>query len=437
MIRLTLILVWWFALAFGARAAVEITEVTSPGGIKAWLVEEHSIPFAALEIRFQGGASLDAPGKRGATNLMMALVEEGAGDMDAREFAAAREALAADFSFGTFNDSISVSARFLTENRDDSMALLRAALMVPNFDDASVERVRRQVISGIRSDAQDPNSIASAAFDLTAFGDHPYGSDLSGTLESVTALTRADILEAQARTMTRDRLFVGAVGDITPEELGVLLDHLLGELPEEGAPFPERAEFLLDGGLTVVPFDTPQSVAVFGHAGIKRDDPDFFAAYVMNQILGGGGFSSRLTTEVREKRGLTYGINTYLVPMDYTELYMGRVASANERMAETIKVIRSEREKMADLGVGEKELRDAITYLTGAYPLRFDGNGPIADILVGMQIQGLGIDYIKTRNEKVEAVTADDIARVAARLLDPDALHFVIVGQPVDVDASN
>ena len=437
MIRFTVIVVWWFALAFGARAAVEITEVTSPGGIKAWLVEEHSIPFAALEIRFKGGASLDAPGKRGATNLMMALVEEGAEDMDAREFAAAREALAADFSFGTYNDSISVSARFLTENRDDSMALLRAALMAPRFDDASVERVRRQVISGIRSDAQDPNSIASAAFDLTAFGDHPYGSDLSGTLESVTALTRADITEAQARAMTQDRLFVGAVGDITPDELGVLLDDLLGELPETGAPFPERAEFLLDGGLTVVPFDTPQSVAVFGHAGIKRDDPDFFAAYVMNQILGGGGFSSRLTTEVREKRGLTYGINTYLVPMDYTELYMGRVASANERMAETIKVIRSEWEKMADLGVGEKELRDAITYLTGAYPLRFDGNGPIADILVGMQTQGLGIDYIITRNEKIEAVTSDDIARVAARLLDSDALHFVVVGQPVNVDASN
>jgi len=430
MMRLIFIVAAALSFALPARA-IEISEVTSPGGITAWLVQEPTIPFTALEIRFKGGGSLDAPGKRGATNLMTALLEEGAGERDARAFAASREALAASYEFDTYDDSIRVSARFLSENRDEAVALLKSALNAPRFDVDAIERVRAQVLANIRSDAQDPGRIARRTFDAAAFGDHPYGSSLNGTAESVAALSRDDLVEAKARTMTRDRLYVGAVGDITPDELGLLLDELLGDLPEQGAPMPGRTEFAPKGGITVVPFDTPQSVAVFGQAGITRQDPDFFAAYVLNQILGAGGFASRLTEEVREKRGLTYGISSYLVPMDYAEIYQGQVASANERMAETIEVVRAEWRRMAEEGVSEAELNDAITYLTGAYPLRFDGNAPIANILVGMQTQGLGIDYILTRNAKVEAVTQEDISRVARRLLDPEGLFFVVVGQPV------
>ena len=254
-----------FALSLPVRAAVDIQEVTSPGGIKAWLVEEHSIPFMALELRFRGGASLDAPGKRGAINLMTGLIEEGAGDLDARGFAAAQEALAASYGFDVYDDALSISARFLSENRDEAVALLRMALVDPRFDEDAVERVRGQVLAGLRGDEKDPDEIASLTFDGMAFGDHPYGSSLSGTMESVTALTRDDIVAAHKAVLTRENLYVGAVGDITAEELGVLLDDLLGALPETGAPAPERAEFGLTGGITVVPFDTPQSVAIFGH----------------------------------------------------------------------------------------------------------------------------------------------------------------------------
>ncbi|MFV2053772.1 M16 family metallopeptidase [Aliiroseovarius sp. YM-037] len=437
MIRFLATLTLGLFIALPAKAAVEIEEVTSPGGITAWLVEEHSIPFAAIEIRFKGGGSLDAEGKRGATNLMMALLEEGTGDMDARDFAAAREALAASYEFDTYDDSITVSARFLTENRDESVELLRKALIEPSFTQDAIDRVRAQVLANIRSNAQDPRRIANRAFDAAAFGDHPYGSPLSGTLESVAALTRDDVVEAKARTMTRDRVYVGAVGDITAEELGTLLDDLLGDLPEEGAPLPDDVDFIPEGGVQVVPFNTPQSVAVFGHEGITRDDPDFFAAFVLNQILGAGGFASRLTEEVREKRGLTYGISTHLVPLDHAELYIGQVASANDRIAEAIEVVRDEWRRMAEEGVTEQELQDAITYLTGAYPLRFDGNGPIANILVGMQKEGLGIDYITTRNDKIEAVTQEDVARLAKRLLDPDGLYFVVVGQPEGLESTN
>lgn len=419
--------------ALPARAEVNIQQVTSPGGLTAWLVEEHSIPFVALDVRFRGGASLDAPGKRGAINLMTGLLEEGAGDMDARAFARAAEGLASSFRFNVGDDSLSVSTRFLVENQDASVALLKQALQNPRFDQEAIERVRGQVLSGIRSSAKDPNDIARKTMDGLLYGDHPYATSLSGTEESVTALTRDDLVAAHADVMARDRIYIGAVGDITPEALGLLLDELLGDLPETGAPMPPRADVTVPSGTTVVDFPTPQSVALFAQKGIAQKDDDFFAATVLNQVLGGGSFESRLMKEVREKRGLTYGVYSYLAPMDLAETYQGSVSSANDRIGEAIGVIQDEWAKMAREGVTQQELDDAKTYITGSYPLRFDGNQTIAGILVGMQMLDLPIDYIATRNDKVEAVTLEDVKRVAGELLDPEGLAFVVVGQPEGV----
>lgn len=426
-----------FALIAAPAQAIDIKEVTSPGGIKAWLVEEPSIPFLALEIRFKGGASLDREGKRGAAFLMSGLLDEGAGELNSTEFSKAAEELALRFDFDAYADSFSVSAQFLTEHREPATDLLRKALNEPRFDPDAVERVRGQVLSIIASDAKDPNEIAGRTFAQLAYGDHPYATKLEGTTESVGALTRDDLIQSHRDLLVRDRVHVGVVGDITPDALGILLDTLLGDLPEGGPEMPGPAPFLLSGGETVVPFDTPQSVAIFGHAGIKRTDPDFFPAFVMNQVLGAGGFGSRLMEEVREKRGLTYGVYSYLVLREHVNLVMGQVSSSNEVVAEAIDVIRAEWAKLAENGVTNEELETAKTYLTGAYPLRFDGNSQIAKILVAMQFDDLPIDYIDNRNSKVQAVTLDDIKRVAARLMKPEDLHFVVVGQPQGLDASN
>jgi zinc protease len=423
--------------ALPLRAEVEVQEITTPGGVQLWLVEDHSIPFVALEMRFRGGSSLDTAEKGGATNLMVGLLEEGAADLDARGFARRQEELAASFKYNVFDDALTVSAKFLSENRADSLALLRDSLIAPRFDGDAVERVRAQVVSSLKSDEKDPQEIATRAFDALAFGDHPYGRPKQGTLASVAALTRDDLLAAKAGVMARDRLYVSLVGDVTAQEATALVDVLVGDLPATGAPLPGRAEVALAKGVTVIDFDTPQSVVVFGQSGIAMDDPDFFAAFVLDHILGGGGFESRLMQEVREKRGLTYGIYTYLASKDQAELWMGSVASANDRVAEAIEVIRAEWQRIRESGVSEQELRDAKTYLTGAYPLRFDGNGPIANIMVGMQIQGMPADYITTRNPRINAVTQEDIARVAQRLVDPEGLRFVVVGRPVGLAASN
>lgn len=437
MLSLTLGLGAALVLALPLRAQVEVQEITSPGGVEAWLVEEDSLPFVALELRFLGGTSLDPDGQEGVTSLMAGLMGQGADDLDEQAYAEATEALAARFGFSASRDAVSVSARFLTDRQDEALSLLGEALRAPRFDEAALERARARIISGIRSDQRNPNALAGEAFARLAYGDHPYARPSDGTEESVAALSRDDLLVAHQRTVARDRVLVAAVGDISAEALGAAIDALLAGLPEATADLPPYAEVGLEGGVTVVPFDGPQSVIAFGHAGIARDDPDFFAAYLMNEVLGGGRFGTRLMRELRERRGLTYGVGSFLASQQFGDTLQGRFSTANDRVAEAIGIVREEWRRMAEEGISEAELSAIKTYLTGEYPLRFDGNSSIARILVGMQMQGLPADYILTRNDKVEAVTLDDVRAIAARLLDPAALHFVVVGQPEGLEAED
>ena len=412
------------------QADVAVKSITSPGGLSAWVLEEPAIPFTTLNLMFSGGAALDPPDKRGAAFLMTGLLEEGAGDLDSQAFAAEIEALSASFSFDVSDDTLSISVRFLTENRTETLALLKTALTQPRFDPDAIERVRQQVLSILATKAQDPTDTAQRVWTEQAFGDHAYGTSYQGTESSITALTRADLLAAHQNLLVRDTLSISAVGDITAEDLGPILDDLLGDLPAGSALETAPLQLDIPTGLTVVDMTTPQSVAIFGHAGIDRNHPDFFAAFILNTILGGQGIESRLTAEVREKRGLTYGISTVLISKDQANVMLGQVASANDRINAAIEVIRDEWRKLARDGVTAEELQAAQTYLTGAYPLRFDGNSQISRILVGMQRIGLGLDYINNRNAKINAVTLSEINRVAVQLLKPEALNFVVAGQP-------
>ncbi len=428
--RILMIIFAWMFCTTAVFAETDIQEITTKGGIKVWLVEEHSIPFVALKVSFKGGSSLDAPEKAGVTYLMSGLLEEGSGDMDATTFSKATEELAASFGYDAGRDSVSISAQVLTENREQALALLKQALMEPTFNPVAFDRVKKQVLSIVRSKLTDPGDIAGRTLRELGYPNHAYSQPLEGTLETIETLTVDDVRAAHKGAFSKDLMYVSVVGDITAAELGPLLDDLLGELPETGPQLPSKTEFAAKGGITVVDFDTPQAVAVWAHVGIDRDDPEFFAAYLLNHILGGSGFTARLTQEVREKRGLTYGVYSYLAPYEYASIVGGSVSSSNDRIKTAIEVIQDEWRKMAESGVTEAEMIAAKKFLTGAYPLRFDGNGRIAGLLVGMQIQGYPIDYPKTRNEKVTAVTLDEVNAVAKRLLKPDALRFVVVGKP-------
>ena len=427
MIRLVFLLL---IAALPLRAATDIVEVTSEGGITAWLVEEPSIPILAISIEIEGGALLDPDGKEGVTQMMMGLLEEGAGDLDTVGFAQRREEISAGIRFSSSRQSINISLTTLSEYRDETLALATLAMTDPRFDEAAIARVRAQMLAGAEAREQDPNQIAGRALREAIYGDHPLKRDEGGTVESITAITRDDLIAAHKAALVRDRISVGVVGDITAAELGPLLDQLFEKLPQSGPALPGDATLDNAGETIVIDFPSPQSVAIFGHEGVDRDDPDFFAALVMNHILGGGGFTSRLTDEIREKRGLTYGIGSYLSSGKRASLLMGSVNSANDTIAEALELVRVEWAKMAEGGVTAEELEAAKKYLTGSYPLQFDGNRRIANILVGLQAEGLPIDYHLTRNAKVEAVTLEDVARAAERFLKPDQLRFIVVGQP-------
>ncbi len=425
-----------FTLAFLAlaalplKAATDIQVVTSPGGITAWLVQEPSIPMVALQFSFRGGASQDAPDKLGATNLMVGLLEEGATGISATEFAERSDELGARFSFNTGRDSVSITASMLTSNLEESVALLRLAIVEPAFGEVAFERVRGQVNSGLRSDETDPQSIGSKAFRAMTFPDHAYGRPTDGTLETVAALTPDDMRVAHRNALGRNNVLIGAVGDITPEALGLLLDALLGDLPDDITDNVPDVQPVLSAGITTIQFDTPQSVVIFAQPGLKRDDPDYLAAYVLNHIIGGRSSTARLNVEVREKRGLTYGIASYLLPYQHAALYMGHFNSGNDTVAEAVGIVQEEWAKVAASGVTAEELETAKRYLTGAYALRFDGNAKIAGILAGLQVVDLPISYIAERNDLVNGVTVEEINRVAARLYQPENLRFVVVGQP-------
>ncbi len=411
-------------------SATVITEVKVLDGNKAWLVEEHSIPFVTLEIRFKGGATLDRVGKRGSVYFMSALLNEGADDLDASAFAKEMERLAVELDFNVYQDSLSISFKFLTENKSASINLLKKALTKPRFEEEPFERVRDQILSILKSNAKDPRKIASKVFFENVFGSHPYGSMKDGNLESILSLSREDILNAYEDTFNRNQIFISAVGDIKPNELRDLVNEVIEKIPAHSNKVIDQATYKFPEGNTVIDFDTPQSVTIFGHDGIKRTDKDFFSAYVLTHILGGSGFGSRLMTELREKNGLTYGVSAYLASWEKADLILGQFASSNNTVMEAIGIVRKEWAALADRGVTADELQDAKTFLTGAYPLRFDGNSRIARILVGMQTQGLPMDYIHTRNAKVNAVTMEDIRRVSARILKEENLYFVIVGRP-------
>ena len=418
------------ALPLTALAQTEIEEVTTPAGLTFWLSNEPSIPIVSVEILFRGGTGVDPEGRPGAVTMMTGLLNEGAGDMDALAYAAATEEAAARIGFDAGRDTLSVSASMLREMRGEVAELVRVALEDPRFDADAVERVRAQLVSITRSNTSDPDDLAAQTLFELAFPGHAYAQPVDGTPESIAAMTVEDLRAAHRAAIVRDRAFVSVVGDVSAQEAAELVDTMLSGLPVADTPLPADVEDALDGRVHVVDLPGGQSRALFGHAGIARDDPDFIPAFVMNHILGAGGFTSRLTEEVRVKRGLTYGISTFLTGLEHGPLYLGSVASANDTIAEAIELVRAEWARMAEGGVTEAELDDAKRFLTGAYPLRFDTNAKIADILVGVQEAELGIDYTRTRNELIEAVTLDDISRVAQRLLQPQALTFVVVGQP-------
>ncbi|MFY7960920.1 MAG: M16 family metallopeptidase [Elsteraceae bacterium] len=420
-----------FALSVSAAWAVDVKRVVSPGGIEAWLVQDHSVPLVSMDFAFRAGAARDPADKTGLSRLASAVIDEAAGPHPHLEFIERLQTLGVGLSFAAGLDTIGGTFRALTVNRDASVELLRLALIEPRFDPEDVERVRRQILSAIAREAEEPNAIAGRAWNRAAFVDHPYARGSRGTTASVTALSPADLKAWKAERLTRANLVVGVAGDITPEALGKLLDRAFGDLPKGENPTPlPIATPAAPGELMVAQRNIPQSVVLFGHQGMQQDDPDIFAAELVNYVLGGGGFTSRLTEELREKRGLVYGVRSGLSIYERAGLILGGFSIQNGKVVEGLDLLRKIWTEMAENGPTAEELANAKTYVNGSFPLRLDSTSAVAGYLLALQLDGRPIDYIDRRAGFFNAVTLEDAKRVARRLLDPKQLSIVVVGKP-------
>ena len=418
-----------------ADAAAEVEEIKTPKGLTLWYVREPAIPIIALSVQFLSGSALDPQGKEGLASFVSGMLNEGAGEMDSQAFQRAIINDAIGFSANASLDGFLIDLQTLSTKRETAFSLLGLALTKPRFDVDAVERVRAQFVQILSDAKHDPNKRSALGWFRLAFGAHPYGAPTDGTEASIATITVDDLKAYAKGRFARDNVVIGASGDVEPAEIARLVDLALGDLPATAASaeLPEAA-FLAAGKIAVERIDVPQSVVSFGLPGLKREDPDFYAAYVMNYVLGGGGFTSRLYQEVREKRGLAYSVYSYLQPLKAAGLYLGGVATENSRVAESLALIKDAIARMANEGVTEEELAAAKRHLTGAYPLRFDTGAKIADMLVGVQIDKLGIDYFQKRNDLINGVTVADIARVAKRLLDPSKLVVVVAGNPTGIE---
>jgi len=409
---------------------MQIQSVKSPGGIEAWLVEEHGNPVMALRFSFEGGSAQDPAGKEGVANFLTAMLDEGAGDLKSGDFQERMEEIAVRMSYDDTRDGFYGNFETLTVHREKAVELLRLAVNAPRFDADAVDRIRKQLLANLVYAARDPEKVSAKEWSALAFAGHAYGRPAQGTEASLQSISGDDLRVFHKRTFAKSNLKVVAVGDITAAELGKLVDAVFGNLPAEADLVPVPAAKLAAGTQKLIEMDVPQSVATFGSTAMARKHPDFMTGFVLNQLVGGGGFASRLMEEVREKRGLAYSVYSYLLPMRKTSLLSGGVATKSEAIDESLQVIRSEFKRIADEGPSETELANAKGYLTGSYALRFDSNSKIASQLLGLMEEGFGPDYIDKRNSLVEAVTMEDCKRVAKTLFNEQNLIITVVGRP-------
>ena len=414
-----------------AAEAMDIKKLKTDTGIEAWLVEDHSVPLLSLRFSFEGGSAQDPKGKEGLANFLTAMLDEGAGDLTASKFQERIEDLAVRLSFTESKDGFYGNFQTLSKNRDAAADLLRLALTEPRFDTDAVERMRKQLLASLAFAARNPERLAAKTWYEVAFEGHLYARPSDGTVESLRSIKREDLAAYRSRIFARNNVKVAAVGDINAEELTKLLDHIFGGLTEKADLHAVPLVQPVTGGRRkVVEMNVPQSVAMFGLGAMARKDPDFIAAFVLNHIIGGGGFASRLMEEVREKRGLAYSVYSYILPYRHTSVYSGSVATRNDAINKSLDVIRSELSAIAEKGPTAEELDNAKSYLVGSYALRFDTSSKIASQLLGLMDEGFEPDYITNRNKMISDIKMEDVKRVAKKLLDMDNLIVTIVGKP-------
>ena len=426
---------WIFALFFiialplqaQAEKILDIQELETDDGIQIWLVEDHSVPVVAMNFGFPGGMAYDPLDKTGRAYLMSIMLDEGAGERDSQQFQKALADNAIDLSFSAGRDYFNGGIRTLSRNTDVAANLLSEALRKPRFDEDALNRMKSATEASIKQDMTNPGWIAARSFNGLMFGDDAYGRPGKGTLETLATLGADDLRTFARQQFVKDGLIVSIAGDMNADQAIKFVNDTFGGLRQsaEVKQPDEDAAFKNAGTTYLYEYDNPQTHIIAGHKGIAVNDPDWPAAQLINYTLGGGGFDSRLMEEIREKRGLTYGVSSYMSDLVRAPTMQSSLSASNDKANEALELLKAEWQKMGTTGPSETELQNAKDYLTGSLILSLTSTDSIAAVMSGLQKKGFDKDYINTRNERLRAVSGEDARIVAGRLLQPDNLSLI------------
>jgi zinc protease len=414
--------------ALAPASAASVKALNAVKGAQVWFAEDHTVPMIALTASLPAGSAYDPSAKAGLAAFAAYLLDEGAGNLDSAAFQTALANRAIQLGVAPGRDSITVSLAVLSSDAKEAFRLLGLALSRPRFDAEAVSRVRAQMLQNLELENGDPGSVAEKSFYSFYFGAHAYGHPVNGDKRSLVAIVPEDLRSFARTHWVLGGLQIAIVGDVNAATATSLLRSAFGSLPAQTPPPPPAPAGVGAPGLHVIELDVPQPAAFFALPGLLRRDPDFLRGYVANYILGGGGFASRLTKEVREKRGLTYDVSTDLVPDRRAGVLLGEVAARKDVLRQAIAVVRETMRKFAADGPTEQELADAKTYLNGSFPLAFASDAGLAAQLNAFQQMGLGIDYLDKRAGLIDAISLAEVRRVARRLCDPSKMTIVVAG---------
>ena len=433
------IIFFFFFNNFNNSNALDIKEVNYYQDKKAWLVNDKNLPIIALKLAFKAGSGIDFEGKKGTANLTASLLNEGAGDYSAKEFKKILADNSITLNFSVSHDNFYIDLYTLKENLNLSFQLLDLALTKPTFKLEEINRIKGNVKLLLEQSYKDPDEIGSRLFREILFEGHPYEYDSLGVIKDIDKIEKKDLEFFLENNLRIDNLYIAASGNISASELKKYLNKYFKNFDKKSKITSDIPVYkkTIKPKIFLHKKDLKQSSIIFAGEGISRNDPYFYPAYVMNYILGGGGFFSKLTTEIREKRGLVYSVYSYLYRYDKYNFFSGGAQTSNENVDKVIKIIKEELMKVKREGVTEEELKNAKNYLINSYVLRLDSNNKVASILLNTQMDGLNIDFFEKRNGYINSVSLEDIKKIANRILDENQIFFLVIGNPSNLKNIN
>jgi len=423
-------------LSSPARAGLAIQHWTTPGGARVFFVESRALPIVDVQVDFRAAGTEVPAGKAGLAGLTRSLLDAGAGTLDEEAIANRVADLGAQIGGGADMDRASLSLRTLSSvtERDGAVDLLATLIGKPTFPAAAVEREKSRLVAGLKEAETQPDSILARRFAAAVFPDHPYGR--TPTVDTVGAIGRDDLADFHRRNYTSARATVSIVGDVSRAEAEAIANRLVGDLPVGEAPVASVNTTLPTRQEIRVPHPSAQAHIAVGQPGIRRGDPDFFPLFVGNYILGGGGFVSRLTGEVREKRGYAYSVYSYFAPQRDVGPFQIGLQTKGSQADDALKVVGATLDEFLAKGPTEAELKAAKDNLINGFALRLDSNRKMLDQVAAIGSFGLPLDYLDTWRDKVRAVTAQQIRDAFRRHVSRDNLVTVVVGGDGDKTAA-